>query len=396
MRAPIRDDGDHRARQFSGFLPRCDAPRSRPQRPTPSARICATSGDRRPARDLGPGGHRLPPLRRRRRRSRAGSRAGSTASRCSSSSAGTSSPSLLLDERTPHRRHLNRVLLVPAGPAPAARALPDARGRHRCTRCSSCRDRRSLSSRATCSRRFSTSQLVADLRGPSLLRGRGTPRAAAASLVARDRGAVLPVLAVRLLAGAQALRPRPHAAGHDGRRRARVRVRDGDLLVHWVDLERLVLRDADPAVGPAARLRARVLCGRRAACAASPASTRASCSTSPASSASGPPLVVGFLGWVPIVKWLPTYEFGERVFRGGFLIVDIATVARDRRGRPSPQRPRTGSSGVGVLVVDRSALVRHLPLALPDLRRHPQRDIDNFVQQLPLDLSFYPGKLWWS
>ena len=107
-----------------------------------------------------------------------------------------------------------------------------------------------------------SSELVADLPRPELLRGDRPPVAAAASVVARDRGAVLPALAAgraRDRVVARQERARRHRRGRHGRRgrvgrvdgrarRARERAVRRRRVAH-------LLRHRHPRVGAAARLR---------------------------------------------------------------------------------------------------------------------------------------------
>ena len=155
-------------------------------------------------------------------------------------------------------------------------------------------------------------QIIAE---PLVLRDGGPTGTAAAPLVARDRGAVLPVLAVGARRRAEEARPRSRAVGDDRRRAAlgRARWRCSTRSASATRTSTTRHRRACRACCSAPRSRSG---GHRAACAARPASTRAWCS------------IVGGVVGLYLLWWSfrGTHDYDAIAFRGGFLIVDVATL----------------------------------------------------------------------
>ena len=81
--------------------------------------------------------------------------------------------------------------------------------------------------------------------------------------------------------------------------------------------------------------------------------------------------VVGLLV-IALMIWR-TDQYSAFLYRGGFVLLSIATVLVRRRARP-PGLPARPGPRLEAAALDRRALLRHLPLALPgDRPHHPRR-----------------------
>ena len=200
-------------------------------------------------------------------------------------------------------------------------------------------------------------------RNLSYFQSAGPSAVAAARVVARGGGAVLPVLAAHPDAGAHGVGQEPQGAAHRRARRRRrsrrSRWRSCTTPTPTRRASTTAPTRASPRCCSARRSRS---CGRRGASSARPAAARASCSTrSPCSRASS-------LFWMFLNVHVLRHRPLPRRVPAGVAIVSALLIAATVH--PASQARAVAARLRGV-PLDRRAFVRDLPVALADLHGHP-------------------------